>query len=123
MRKICRAQYKCKGGKLSCNLEFHVLGDDGLVPRTLSYNSTEFSSFACLVYIVHSCMTDYVHTSACTKSHDFLSDESPGLTISLKSLSPGKQVQNPMFYSVVCLHINGGLTEVIFLCKFYANNT
>ena len=24
-------------------------------------------------------MADYVHTSACTKSHDFLSDESPGL--------------------------------------------
>ena len=48
-------------------------------------------------------MADYVHTSACTKSHDFLSDESPGLTISLKSLSPGKQVQNPMFYSVVCI--------------------
>ena len=40
MRIICTAQYKCKGGKLSCNLEFHVLGDDGLVRRTLSYNST-----------------------------------------------------------------------------------
>ena len=48
-------------------------------------------------------MADYVHSSACTKSHDFLSDESPGLTISLKSLSPGKQVQNPMFCSVVCI--------------------
>ena len=56
-------------------------------------------------------MADYVHTSACTKSHDFLSDESRGLTISLNSLFPGKQVHNPMFYSVVCLHINGWLTE------------
>ena len=68
-------------------------------------------------------MADYVHTSACTKSHDFLSDESPGLKISLKSLSPGKQVHNPMYYGVVCLHINGWLTEVIFSCKFYTNNT
>ena len=52
MRKICRAQYKCKGGKLSCNLEFHVLGDDGLVPRTLSYNSTVLIFILCM-FSVH----------------------------------------------------------------------